>query len=120
MQHVANLLNKAADLMETYGKANGYFIRKGGSMCLQGALMAAASNASAEMIVKGDVLGIHDGYTKPGYREAIDLLSIKIGDYDMPSPSSSPDSRVAQWNNFIATQEQAIAKLRETATSIIL
>lgn len=122
---VKEVLNRAADLMQQHGHAKMRFIvtslgeaqyGKVGSMCLQGALQAAMG---AVAVGAGNSIGHSFDTRQPVYRTAMASLAETIlAMEDLPDDWCVSGEAVPRWNNFYATEEQAIAALRATAERV--
>lgn len=119
----SQVLRKAATLMETHGHAKRLFVvrphhlrdenNKGaklGSMCIQGAIMAAIG-------VPDEQIG-WDHMIHPLVQKSIEHLAVAL-DRDVALDHWHNNSAVvASWNNYHATQEQIVSKVREVADQL--
>lgn len=116
---VADLLNKAADIIETKGHVKGVLHdRERGGYCLQGALMSAAG-ISDENIYAGSAWT--PAIMNKDYMGAIDALD-KATPLGYPASVSryGASTNVVMWNNDHRTSKKdAVNKLREVAATLV-
>lgn len=127
--NVKEVLYRAADQMQTHGKANERFIvlndntglhGKIGSMCLQGAVQAAMG-IPYDQIGSAPAVGlVYDAAIKSLAQEILAMENLPEDVRVYPPLLGAPMERgpagvVAQWNNHHSTEKQAIALLRAVA-----
>lgn len=117
---VADLLNKAADIIETRGHAKYYLLDSDGlGFCAQGALMSAIGVTDYTILHGG---AWAQATRNQDYMNAIAALDSAMDDKWKANgcARNGASFAVVHWNNSVATtKEDVIAKMREVASSLV-